>query len=98
MDVRRTARNWKQDQKDVFINRFRSEAKKTTMAYITWFAFGASYAYLGDWGKQALYWITAVDLGIWALIDLFNMEDLVRNKNQEIARRIAQEVEHRQGY
>jgi len=92
ISVRQSATNWTQEQQDIFVNRFRSQAKETTMAYITWFALGAHYAYLGDWGKQALYWITAGGLGIWALVDLFNMEDLVRNKNREIALRIAREV------
>ena len=94
MGVRQTTKNWTREQEDIFVNRFRSQAKEATMAYITWFALGAHYAYLGDWGKQVLYWITAGGLGIWALVDLFNMEDLVRSKNREIALRIAQEVEH----
>lgn len=57
MEVRQASQNWTQEQKDVFINRFRHRSKETTMAYLTWFALGAHYAYLGDWGKQALYWM-----------------------------------------
>jgi len=98
VDVRRSAENWTPEQKDIFVTRFSSQSKENTMAYITWFALGAHYAYLGDWGKQVLYWITGGGLGIWALIDLFNMEDLVREKNREIAREIAMEVENRYGY
>ena len=97
VDVRRSAVNWTPEQKDIFVARFNSQSKETTIAYITWFALGAHYAYLGDWGKQVLYWITGGGLGIWALIDLFNMEDLVREKNREIAREIAMEVENLYG-
>jgi len=93
MSVRQAAENWTQEQKDIFVNRFRSQVKEVTIAYMSWLALNAHYAYLGDWGKQVLYWITLGGLGIWALVDLFNMKDLVRNKNREIARRIAQEVE-----
>lgn len=65
-----------------------SKVKSTGTAYLFWFLLGAHYAYLGKWGIQILYWITAGGLGIWALIDLFTMSGKVNKYNADIFQQI----------
>lgn len=69
--------------------------KSTGIAYVCWFILGIHYAYLGKWGWQILYWITAGGLGIWAIVDLFLMPSKVGNYNRNIANQIA-EIERRE--
>lgn len=66
-----------------------SKMKSTGIAYVCWFILGIHYAYLGKWGWQILYWITAGGLGIWAIVDLFLMPSKVSNYNRNIANQIA---------
>ncbi len=72
-----------------------SKMKSTGIAYVCWFILGIHYAYLGKWGWQILYWITAGGLGIWAIVDLFLMPSKVGNYNRNIANQIA-EIERRE--
>ena len=65
-----------------------SKMKSTGIAYLCWFFIGVHYAYLGRWGLQILYWITAGGLGIWALVDLFHIPTKVTNYNLEVSRQI----------
>ena len=45
---------------------------------------GVQYAYLGNWGKQFLYWVTLFGLGIWALRDLFRLQKMLDTYNAPI--------------
>lgn len=65
-----------------------SQMKSTGTAYLCWFLLGCHYAYLGKWGVQILYWITAGGLGLWALFDLFHIPTKVSNHNFKIAEKI----------
>lgn len=58
--------------------------KTTNNAYLYWFFLGAHYAYLDQWGKQILFWITFGGLGIWTIIDAFRMKKLVQKHNLPI--------------
>lgn len=66
-----------------------SKLKSTGTAYLLFlFLFGTHYAYLGKWGLQILFWITAGGLGIWALIDLFTISGKVERYNSKIYHQI----------
>lgn len=66
-------------------HQLQSSLKSTGTAYLLFlFLFGTHYAYLGKWGLQILFWITAGGLGIWALIDLFTISGKVERYNAEI--------------
>jgi len=58
--------------------------KQTGLAYLFWILFGAHKAYMGDWGKQILFWITAGGLGLWWLADLFRMQTLINRTNEKL--------------
>lgn len=68
--------------------RLKSKLREVSMAYILWVLFGLHYAYLGKWVLQILYWITFGGLGIWALIDIFRIPDMVDRYNEPIFRKI----------
>ncbi len=67
-----------------------AKMKSKAVAYLCWFLFGCQYAYLGQWGKQILYWVTLGGLGVWAIIDLFRIGSKVSNYNLKIALQIAE--------
>lgn len=58
-----------------------SELKSKSTAYLMWFVLGSHYAYLGKFGLQILFWMTAGGVGIWAFIDLFRMPQMVSDHN-----------------
>ena len=45
---------------------------------------GAHYLYLGRVGLQILFWVTLGGFGLWLLIDLFRVPDLVNEYNMPI--------------
>ncbi|GJM63336.1 TM2 domain-containing protein [Persicobacter diffluens] len=61
---------------------YESQFKSGIAAYVCWFLLGCHYAYLNNWKRQWLYWLTLGGLGIWALIDLFRIPTMVRKHNQ----------------
>jgi len=61
-----------------------AKLKTTGTAYLFYFLFGSHYAYLGNWGKQILYWFTVGGFLIWAIIDLFSMSSIVEKVNAPI--------------
>lgn len=66
-----------------------SQLKDSGKAYLFYFFGGAHYAYLGNWGKQILFWITFGGIGIWAFIDLFTMSNKVEKHNVPILHQIS---------
>jgi len=72
-----------------------NQLKSSGSAYLFWFLLGAHYAYLGRWGVQIMYWITLGGIGIWAIIDLFRMKQLVNDHNAPIFAEI-ENLERRQ--
>lgn len=65
-----------------------NDLKKTGTAYLFFFLFGAHYIYLGQIGKQILFWVTLGGFGIWALIDMFTLGDKVNRANAPILQQI----------
>lgn len=68
------------------MNRHRLESKirSVGIAYLLLFVAGAHYAYLNRWGTQVLFWITFGGLGIWWLIDVFRLNNMVLDFNDPI--------------
>ena len=62
-----------------------SKMKSSGIAYLCWFFVGCHYAYLGRWGLQILFWITAGGLGVWYFLDLFLIPGKVNRHNKRIA-------------
>ncbi|BDD00717.1 TM2 domain-containing protein [Persicobacter psychrovividus] len=61
-----------------------SQVKRKAAAYLCWVLLGCHYAYLSNWKKQWLYWLTLGGFGLWALIDLFRIPQLVERHNKMI--------------
>ncbi len=61
-----------------------SQIRSVGIAYILFFLVGGHYAYLNKWGYQILFWITLGGIGIWWLIDLFNLSKYVQRHNSYI--------------
>lgn len=68
------------------MNRYRLESsiRNIGIAYILFFFVGGHYAYLNRWGTQIIFWITFGGLGIWWLIDLFRIHNMVYDFNDPI--------------
>ncbi len=62
-----------------------SKMKSSGIAYLLWFFLGIHYIYLGKWGWQFLYWITAGGLGFWAFFDLFTIPGKVDRYNRRLS-------------
>ena len=68
------------------MSRYRLESKIRSIgiAYLLFFFAGAHYAYFNKWGTQILFWITFGGLGIWWLIDIFRIPEMVHRYNDPI--------------
>ncbi|HOK36525.1 MAG TPA: TM2 domain-containing protein [Paludibacteraceae bacterium] len=74
------------EKQEEFVEEFKRKSKSVGMAYLFLFIiFSAHYAYLKKWGIQILYWVTVGGAGIWFIICIFIIPNLVRNYNKEIA-------------
>jgi len=71
-----------------FVVEFRNRRKSRSVAYLLAFALGVHYIYLGERRTQLLFWLTGGGLGIWAILDLWRIPRLVREKNRLIAREL----------
>jgi len=80
------------DQKWGFIEEFYRREKDMACAYVFWVLFGLHYAYLGKWGMQLLFWLTAAGLGVWWFIDLFRIPGLVRNYNADVSINVLRDI------
>jgi len=61
-----------------------SHIKSVGTAYLFFLLFGSHYAYLVQWSKQILFWITLGGVRLWALYDLFTMQTKVNDFNRVI--------------
>ena len=69
--------------------------KSITVSWLMWFflgGFGGHRYYLGKIGTGILMTLTLGGLGIWALIDAFLINKMVRKLNDEIEGKIIQEI------
>ena len=84
--VRRALKEGGSDIQSDFLEEYKRKAKSAGIAYLLWFFLGWHYAYVGKWGVQVLYWVTAGGLFFfWALPDLFRIPGIVRRVNADIA-------------
>jgi TM2 domain-containing membrane protein YozV len=73
-----------------------AQVKSTGTAYLfSLLVCGSHYAYLGKWGWQILFWLTAGGLGFWALLDLFLLSGKVAKHNAGIFSQL-EEIERRE--
>lgn len=73
------------DKQGLFVDEFRRKSKNLGIAYLLWFIIGLHYIYLGKFGWQFFYWVTAGGLLIWAFIDIFRMPGMVNDYNKDVA-------------
>jgi TM2 domain-containing membrane protein YozV len=69
--------------------------KTSGTAWLLWFfvgIWGAHRFYLGKTGTAVAMLLTVGGLGIWAFIDLFLMNTMVKNTNEEIENNIINEI------
>jgi hypothetical protein len=66
----------------------RRKIKPSTSVYMSWFLFGSHYAHMGKWGTQILFWLTLGGLGIWAVNDLINMNEIITRHRESVFRQI----------
>ena len=71
-----------------FVSEFRNRRKSKSVAYLLAFALGAHYLYLGERKTQFTFWLTGGGMGIWAILDLWRIPKLVREKNRQIAKEL----------
>jgi hypothetical protein len=74
-----------EDKQRDFLHEFDRKSKSVGNAYLCWFLLGLHYAYLGRWGIQVIFWLTAGGAFFWWFIDVFRVSGLTRDKNQDIA-------------
>ncbi|MEM9423879.1 MAG: hypothetical protein AAF975_03705 [Spirochaetota bacterium] len=69
-----------------FITAYRAQSKSLGLAYcLLLLLFGLQYAYIGKWGKQILYWLTAAGAGIWGIVLLFTLPKVIGEYNRDLA-------------
>jgi hypothetical protein len=83
--VRRSLASSGAGTQEDFLSEYLRTKRSLGVAYLLWLLLGWHYAYVGRWGIQILYWITAGGLLLWALADLFRMPSIVRTFNQDKA-------------
>jgi len=66
-----------------------SQLKTTGTAYLFFFLGGAHYIYLGNIGKQILFWCTFGGIGVWWMIDMFTLGDKVNTVNTPIMKKMS---------
>lgn len=90
--VRQTLMKLPPEQQSAFVEAYRRRAKSTGTAYLLWFCLGWHYAYLGRWGWQVLFWLTAGGLLFWWFIDLFRIPGMVRLYNEDVATSVMRDL------
>ena len=68
----------------MYKRRLESKIRNVGIAYVLFFIAGAHYAYLNRWGTQIIFWLTFGGLGIWWLIDIFRLANMVYDFNDPI--------------
>jgi hypothetical protein len=81
-----------QNKIDAFAAEYERLAKKSSIAYLLIFLFGAHYAYVGKWGLFFLFMFTTGGCGIWFVIDLFRMPSIISDYNTELAYKIIRDI------
>ena len=83
--VKNELKNLSAQKQDEFVEEYRRKQKSVGMAYLCWLVFGLHYGYVGKWGLQIVYWLTAGGFFVWALVDLFRIPSIINNYNKDTA-------------
>jgi len=84
--VRNELASMSAQKQEEFVEEYKRKVKSVGLAYLLLiFIFALHYGYLGKWGLQIVFWITAGGFGFWWLIDFFRTVGMVRSYNKEIA-------------
>ncbi|GAA4847249.1 TM2 domain-containing protein [Algivirga pacifica] len=75
-----------------FLGTFHYMKKSPIISYILHFFLGAHHGYMGEWGKQILFWLTGGGFGIWWLILTFTIPRNIRRRNREISKDVLKDV------
>lgn len=78
------------DHRQMMADEIAKRERSGGLAFLLWLLLGWHYAYVGRWGIQLLFWLTAGGIILWWVIDLFRLGSIVRRKNEEIALEVAQ--------
>lgn len=90
--VRNTLSRMPAERQQEFVEYYQRRAKNLGTAYLLWFLLGWHYAYLGRWGWQILFWLTAGGFFIWWFIDLFRLPKLIAQYNEDVATAIMRDL------
>lgn len=84
--VRNELEKMSAQKQDEFIEEYKRKRKSIGLAYLFLLViFTLHYGYLKKWGLQIVFWLTGGGFGIWWLIDLFRLPNLVQECNKDIA-------------
>ncbi|GBD07587.1 hypothetical protein HRbin21_01417 [bacterium HR21] len=73
------------EAQEAFWDEYRRRARVLGVAYFRWLLFGSHYAYLQQWWRQWLHWLTVGGIFVWWLSDLVRLPRLVEERNRDIA-------------
>ena len=79
------------DEQKAFERDYKKRYKSTTTGLIAWLFLGWHYLYLGKVGMQFAFWFTGGGMLIWWLIDLFRVNGMVIQANEDMARKLLTE-------
>lgn len=82
-------------QQIIFVDEYRRRSKELAIAYLFLICLFSHYAYLGRWGLQVAFWLTAGGAGIWWLVDIFRLPGVVRQYNDWVALDLLQQTNAR---
>lgn len=78
------------DHREMMTDEISKRERSGGIAFVLWLLLGWHYAYVGRWGIQFLFWLTAGGFLVWWLADLFRLGGIIHRKNQELALEVAQ--------
>jgi TM2 domain-containing membrane protein YozV len=79
---------------EAFLMEFQKKRKSGFVAFLLWCVFPAwHYFYVGKVWVNLLFWLTFGGLGIWWVIDLFRLSDLVREYNKTVAIGVLKDIQ-----
>lgn len=79
-----------------FFDEYWDKRRKISVGYVCWILFGFHYFYVKRFGLQFLFWLSYVFFGlglIWWIVDFFRIPSIMREANEQIARKALQTLQ-----